>query len=65
MRSKADEALEWLRQRDKGLRSQGRAATEEESRAVLPNRELRPQYEKEMYPDISEVKKKAERDRGR
>jgi hypothetical protein len=39
-----------------GLRSEGRAANEEESRQAIPNRELRPPHEKTMFPDASEQK---------
>lgn len=43
--------------RKAGLRSEGRAANEEESRQAIPNRELRPPHEKTMYPDASEQKR--------
>ena len=42
-----------------------KAISEEVSRVLQPHRELRSDLEKILWPDVSEVKKKREKDRGR
>ena len=51
-----EKVLDVLYRRDRGSQVQGRAANHEEARHAHAQRETRPQYEKEMYPDITEVK---------
>jgi hypothetical protein len=61
--SKWEQVLLWTQQQRNGSRLEGRAETEEVSRQQMPNREMRPDREKVLFPDAGEVKRKAERDR--